>query len=73
MSKSLSLVLLILGIALLIWTGFSYTKRENLIDAGPIQVSVGQERTIDWPPFLGVALVVAGAAGYARAKRKLRS
>ena len=73
MSKSLSLILLILGIALLIWTGFEYTKKEKIIDVGPIQVSVNHERTIHWPPFLGVALVVAGAAGYARAKRRGRN
>ncbi len=73
MSKSLSLVLLILGVALLIWTGFEYAQKGKVIDAAPIEVAEEQERTINWPPFLGVALVVAGAAGYARAKRRLRN
>ena len=43
MQKTLGLILLVVGIIMLIWTGFSYTKREKVIDAGPLQV-VGAER-----------------------------
>ena len=37
MNKTIGIILLIIGIGMLIWTGFTYTKKEKVIDAGPIQ------------------------------------
>lgn len=60
MNKALGILLLIVGIVMLIWTGFTYTKREKVIDAGPIQVSADREKTVMWPPYAGGILVVGG-------------
>ncbi|MDB5153012.1 MAG: hypothetical protein JWR54_1763, partial [Mucilaginibacter sp.] len=40
MNRNLGIILIIIGAAMLIWTGFTYTKKEKVIDAGPLQVSV---------------------------------
>jgi len=45
---------------MLIWTGFTYTKKEKIIDAGPLQLSVDKKETIGWPPYLGAILLVGG-------------
>jgi uncharacterized membrane protein len=60
MNRTLGIILLVIGIAMLIWTGFTYTKKEKVIDAGPIQVSADREKTIMWPPYAGGILVVGG-------------
>ena len=60
MNRSIGIVLIIVGAAMLIWTGFTYTKKEKLIDAGPIQVSVDKKEKIGWPPYLGTILLVGG-------------
>jgi uncharacterized membrane protein len=60
MNRTLGIILLVIGIAMLIWTGFTYTKREKVIDAGPIQVSADREKTVMWPPYAGGILVVGG-------------
>ena len=52
---------MILGIVLLVWTGFTYTKKEKLIDAGPIQVSADREKSVNWPPYAGGIVLVVGA------------
>jgi hypothetical protein len=63
----LGIVLIIIGIVALAYGGISYTKREKVIDAGPLQVSADREKTIPLPPILGglclvggIVLVVAG-------------
>lgn len=58
--KTLGFLLLIIGIVMLIWTGFTYTKREKVIDAGPVQVSADKEKTVNWPPYAGGILVIGG-------------
>ncbi len=62
------IVLIAVGIIALAYGGFSYTKREKVIDAGPLQVSADKERTVPLPPILGglclaggIVLVLAGS------------
>jgi hypothetical protein len=60
MNRNLGIILIVIGAAMLIWTGFTYTKKEKLIDAGPIQVSVDKKESVNWPPYLGTILLVGG-------------
>lgn len=54
------MILVILGVVMLIWTGFTYTKKEKIIDAGPIQISADKEKSVNWPPYIGAILLVGG-------------
>ena len=58
--KIIAIALLVIGIAMLIWTEISYTKKEKIVNAGPVQISADRQRTIDWPPYAGGILVVGG-------------
>ena len=60
MQKTLGIVLLAAGLIMLIWTGFSFSHRENIVDAGPIHISADRERTVTWPPYAGGVLAVIG-------------
>lgn len=60
MNRNLGIILIVLGAAMLIWTGVTYTKKEKVIDAGPLQVSVDKKKTIGWPPYLGAILLIGG-------------
>lgn len=57
---------------MLVWTGFTYTKKVKIIDAGPIQVSADKEKSVNWPPYVGGILVIGGIVlVIASSKRKL--
>jgi len=60
MNKTIAIVLIILGGIMLIWTGFSYTKKEKVVDAGPIQISADRQKTVNWPPYAGGILLLGG-------------
>lgn len=60
MLKTIGVLMLVVGVVMLIWSGFSYTKREKVIDAGPLQVSADRQKTVSWPPYAGGLLVVGG-------------
>jgi uncharacterized membrane protein len=54
------LILILIGIVALAFGGISYTKREKVIDAGPLQVSADKEKTIPLSPVLGGICLVGG-------------
>ena len=58
--KTLGIILVVVGIVMLIVTGFSYTTEETVIDAGPIEVNAEKQESINWPPYAGGAALVAG-------------
>jgi uncharacterized membrane protein len=62
MKKSIGIVLIVIGTIMLMWTGFTYTKKEKIIDAGPIQLSADRQKTVNWPPYLGGIFIIGGVA-----------
>jgi uncharacterized membrane protein len=60
MNRTIALVMIILGIIMLVWTGFTYTQKEKLVDAGPIQISADKHKSVNWPPYVGGIILVAG-------------
>jgi uncharacterized membrane protein len=69
MNRSIGIVLILVGAAMLIWTGFTYTKREKIVDAGPIQISADKEKQVNWPPYLGGILLIGGIVIVASSKK----
>jgi len=70
MNKSVGLILVIVGIAMLVWTGFTYTKKEKIVDAGPIQISADKEKSVNWPPYVGGIILVAGVFVFVASRKK---
>lgn len=56
----IGIILIVIGIIALAYGGFTYTKHEKVIDAGPLQVSADKEKTVPLPPILGGACLVGG-------------
>lgn len=71
MKRTLGITLVVLGIVMLIWTGFSYVKREKVVDAGPIHISADKEKTVNWPPYAGGILILGGVILLATGSRKI--
>jgi hypothetical protein len=59
-SMILGIALLILGIFALAYQGLSYTKREKVVDVGPIHATKDTTKTIPLPPILGGLALVGG-------------
>ena len=69
MNRTIGIILIIIGAAMIIWTGFTYTKKEKIVDAGPIQISADRQKTVNWPPYLGGILLVGGIVIIVTAKK----
>ncbi|PST83780.1 hypothetical protein C7T94_09790 [Pedobacter yulinensis] len=69
MARTIGLIMIIAGALMLVWTGFTYTKKEKIVDAGPLQISADREKTVNWPPYAGGIILVAGIAVFALARK----
>ena len=69
MNRTVGIILIIVGVVMLIWTGFTYTKKEKIIDAGPLEISAEKEKSVNWPPYVGGILLVGGIIVFATAKK----
>ena len=70
MNKSVGLILIVVGIIMLVWTGFTYTRKEKIVDAGPIQISADREKSVNWPPYVGGIILAAGVFVLVASKKK---
>lgn len=66
----LGLVLVILGVAGLIYEGVSYTSRKTVLDIGPIQATADETKTIPISPLASGAAIVVGLGLLVAGQRK---
>lgn len=61
MLKIVGVLLILAGVAALIYGGFSYTSREKAVDIGPVQIDKTEHHSLPISPILGVVAIVGGA------------
>jgi hypothetical protein len=61
MMKIAGIVLIILGVAALIYGGFTYSSQKTVADIGPMQISTTENHTLPVPPILGIVAIAGGA------------
>jgi uncharacterized membrane protein YidH (DUF202 family) len=62
MMKIAGILLIILGVAALIYGGFSYKSQKKEVNIGAIQINKTENHTLPVPPILGIVAVVGGAS-----------
>jgi hypothetical protein len=60
MAKMVGIALIVLGLISLAYGGITYTKREKVLDIGPIEATAERRETFPLPPVLGAASVIGG-------------
>jgi hypothetical protein len=58
--KFLGVLLILAGVAGIIYGGFSFTTHKKAIDMGPIQINKAEHHSVPIPPILGAAAIVGG-------------
>lgn len=59
-TKTIGIVIAILGILMMIYTGFNYVTTEKVVDIGPLEMSIEEKHPVQWSPIVGVILLVGG-------------
>jgi len=59
-TKTIGIILLIIGIIMIAYTGFNYVTTETLVDLGPINVETKKNNFVKFSPFIGGAIAIVG-------------
>ena len=68
--KIIAIVLIVAGIAGLVYGKMTYTKATHEVNLGPIDIAVKEKRTVNIPMWAGIAAIVAGVVLLAIPGRK---
>jgi hypothetical protein len=53
---------MIIGVLMIVYTGFNYVTTEKVVDLGPIEINAEKNHPVQWSPIVGVLLIVGGIA-----------
>jgi uncharacterized membrane protein YidH (DUF202 family) len=67
--KLIGIILIVFGLVALAVGGINYTRREKVIDIGPITATAEKHESIPLPPLVGIAAVIAGVVLVATGSR----
>lgn len=68
--KILGIILVIVGAAMLIFTGFEYVTTEEIVDIGPINIEAEKNNFVRLSPVLGAILLIGGIVLLVMDKKK---
>jgi len=60
MIKVIGVILIVLGIVGLAYGGLSWTSRDTIVDAGPIEITADKTERVPLPPIAGGLMLIAG-------------
>ncbi|MES1224057.1 MAG: hypothetical protein ABUT20_51660 [Bacteroidota bacterium] len=58
--RTAGVILIVLGILMLIFRGFSFTKEKKVVDLGPVEINKKENHRIGWPVYAGGIAIAAG-------------
>ena len=59
--KLLGMIFVAIGLVGLLYGGLSWTRKDKVVDAGPIEITADKHEQLPIPPIAGGVLLVAGA------------
>jgi hypothetical protein len=69
--KILGVVLIIVGILMFVFGSVSFTHKEKVLDAGPVEINKKEKKTIAWPNYAcGIAIAAGVLVLIASANKK---
>jgi hypothetical protein len=54
------IIIIVIGLALTVYTGVTYFTREKVVDIGQIQITENKPHYLDWSPVFGVVVIAIG-------------
>ncbi len=60
--RVLGIILVVAGILMFVFNGFSYKTEKRVADIGPLKIDKEQNHSIGWPVYAGAVTLIAGIA-----------
>lgn len=60
--RNLGIVLVVLGVIMMVITGFNFVTKEKVVDIGALEINKEKNNPVSWSPIVGAILLVGGVA-----------
>ncbi|MBL0103256.1 MAG: hypothetical protein IPP51_05560 [Bacteroidetes bacterium] len=61
--------MIVIGIIMMIYTGFDYSTTKKVADIGPIKINKETDHPVRWSPIVGAVLILGGVVVMTRDKK----
>jgi hypothetical protein len=68
--KTAGIIILIIGLVMTLYTGFTYITKEKVVDLGDLEITRDKEHTVNWQPYVGIGTMIIGGAVFFLGRRK---
>ena len=68
--KTAGIIILIVGLLMTIYTGFTYITKEKVVDLGELEITKDNHHTVNWQPYAGIGMMVLGGAFLVLGRKK---
>lgn len=58
--KTLGIIMIVVGLAMVIIRGFSVQTEKKVLDVGPVEVNKKENKWVGWPTYAGGIVAVVG-------------
>tara|TARA_R110002167_G_scaffold341691_2_gene550175 strand:+ start:8353 stop:8613 length:261 start_codon:yes stop_codon:yes gene_type:complete len=69
-TRIIGIIVTIIGILMIMYTGFNYATKEKVVDLGSLEISVEKNHPVKWSPAIGAILLIGGVVLIAIDKKK---
>ena len=70
--KKIGILLVVVGVLMIIYTGFNYVTKDKVVDLGPIEINAETNHPVQWSPIVGVILLVGGIVVFITDQKKVK-
>ena len=68
--KNFGIILISIGVIMMIFTGFTYVTKKNVVDIGPVEINKEENHPVQWSPVVGGILLIAGVVMVVSGKKR---
>lgn len=68
--KTAGIILLILGLAMTLYTGFTYITKDKVVEVGDLVITKDKEHSVNWQPYLGIGVMIIGGVVLIMSRKK---
>jgi membrane-associated HD superfamily phosphohydrolase len=58
--KKAGIVILLVGLLMTTYTGFTYFTREKVVDIGKLEITKENQHSVNWQPYVGIGIMIIG-------------
>jgi LPXTG-motif cell wall-anchored protein len=69
-AKTIGIIIMVIGLVMTLYTGFNYVTRETVMDMGDVHLSMDENHSTNWSPFVGIGVIIIGGVVFLAGRKK---